>query len=75
MEMPDINLARADLHKYNQAPNYLANQVTIHIAINIYIYILYIYIMRHFKKATQSLSTKDRKYHIFFRILLINTPP
>ena len=44
MEMPDINLARADLHKYNQAPNYLANQVTIHIAINIYIYIYYIYI-------------------------------
>ena len=43
MEMPDINLARADLHKYNQAPNYLANQVTIHIAINIYIYIIYIY--------------------------------
>ena len=27
MEMPDINLAHADLNKYNQAPNYLANQV------------------------------------------------
>ena len=35
--MPDINLAHADLNKYNQAPNYLANQVT-----NIFIY-LYIY--------------------------------
>ena len=30
MEMPDINLAHTDLNKYNQAPNYLANQVTIH---------------------------------------------
>ena len=40
MEMPDINLAHADLNKYNPAPNYLANQVTIHhIAIYIYIYI------------------------------------
>ena len=38
MEMPDINLARADLNKYNQAPNYLPNQVTIHIYIYIYIY-------------------------------------
>ena len=44
--MPGINLAHADLKKYNQAPNHL-----------------YIYI--HFKKATQGLSTKDRKYHIF----------
>ena len=68
MEIPDINLAHADLNKYNQAPNYLANQVTIHIAIYIYIYI-YIYIMWHFKKATQSLSAKDRKY-IFFIIFL-----
>ena len=51
--MPGINLAHADLKKYNQAPNHLY----------IYIYI-YIYIW-HFKKATQALSTKDRKYHIF----------
>ena len=26
MEMPDINLADADLNKYNQVPNHLANQ-------------------------------------------------
>ena len=43
MEIPDIDLAHADLNKYNQALNYLANQVTIHIAKYIYIYI-YIYI-------------------------------
>ena len=38
MEMLDINLAHADLNKYNQVPNYLANQITIHhIAIDRYI--------------------------------------
>ena len=43
--MPDMNLAHADLNKYNQSPNYLANQVTIHIQLNIYINIyIYIYI-------------------------------
>ena len=37
MEIPDIDLTHADLNKYNQALNYLANQVTIHIAKYIYI--------------------------------------
>ena len=46
--MPDLNHAHADLNKYNQAPNYLANQVTIHtysyIQTYIYIYI-YVYLV------------------------------
>ena len=55
MEMPVINLAHADLNKYNQTPNHLANhhlwidfvfrgKVLIYIYIYIYIYNIYIYI-------------------------------
>ena len=29
MEMPDINLAHADLNKYNQTPNHLADYLYI----------------------------------------------
>ena len=66
MEMPDINLAHADLNKYNQAPNHLVHHLQRDFVfrgkVTIYIYI-YIW---HFKKTpTQSLSTKDRKYYIF----------
>ena len=40
MKMPDINLSHADLNKYNQASNYLANKVTnIFIVSRSYIYI------------------------------------
>ena len=29
MEMPDINLTHADLNKYNQTPNHLADNLSI----------------------------------------------
>ena len=59
MEMPGINLAHADLKKYNQAPNHL------------YIYI-YIYIHMTFQESHSSFVNKRQKIsYIFIQILIL----
>ena len=84
MEMPDIHLAHADLNKYNQTPNHLADHhlwidfvfrgkvLIYNIYIYIYIYIhTYIYIHVAFQESHSKFVNKRQKISYIFILIFI----